>query len=98
LVIERARRHPVLGIVVVVLLALLLVLVALHGAHDGLDHDAAAMVCLALVVVGAVLTALVRAPLRVADRADRRRGPPSLAPALAAASGRRTSGLRPLRL
>ena len=35
--LERGRRHPLLGPIVIVLLVLLLAMVCLHAAHEGWD-------------------------------------------------------------
>ena len=56
--IERARRRPVLGLIVLILLIGLLVLVALHPAFDGLE---VAATCLTMLSV-AVSMALVLVP------------------------------------
>jgi hypothetical protein len=54
--IERGMRHPVVGPLLVVLVALMLVFVGLHGSHD--SHDLAtelSAVCLGLVSLLGVL-------------------------------------------
>lgn len=56
--IERARRRPVLGLFVLILLVTLLVLVALHPAVDALELAAT---CLTILAV-AVSMALVLVP------------------------------------
>ena len=78
--LERGRRHPVLGPIVVVLLAILLVLVVLHAAHEG--WDGAAELGIACVVIatlmGVVVSCCLRctAPLRLLGTCLRR-GPPA---------------------
>lgn len=61
--LERGRKHPILGPIVLVLLVLLLAMVFLHAAYD--DHGAApetGFVCLAIVILlGSVV---VRVPRR----------------------------------
>lgn len=77
--LERGRKHPVLGPILLVLLALLLALVFLHAAVDG--HDAATEVgalCIAIfTILGPILLERARLSLEarvVAARGDR--GPP----------------------
>lgn len=54
--LERARQHPLLGPLVMVVLLLLLVMVAFHAIHDG-QHAASdvAPFCLAIIAVVAFL-------------------------------------------
>lgn len=77
--LERGRKHPVLGPILLVLLALLLALVFLHAAVDG--HDAATEVsalCIAIfTILGSILLDRVRRTLEARVVAVRRdRGPP----------------------
>jgi heme/copper-type cytochrome/quinol oxidase subunit 2 len=78
--LERGRAHPVIGPILLIVLALLLAMVFVHAAHDG--HDAAVEVgamCLAiLTILGPILLELARRfpPATVMpQRGDR--GPPS---------------------
>lgn len=78
--LERWRRHPVLGPLVLVVLALLLVVVFLHAAHEGFDGaTTVGGFCFVVVaVLGAMLLDGVRrlVPMPV-SRVVRERGPPS---------------------
>lgn len=77
--LERGRRHPVLGPLVLVLLVLLLAMVCFHAAHEG--WDGAAEVGAVCIAIAAVLGAVVcersrwRAPLLSVSRRFER-GPP----------------------
>lgn len=77
--LERGRAHPILGPILLVVLALLLAMVFLHAAHEG--HDAAAetsVLCLAmLTILGRILLERMRrdAPATVVE-VRRDRGPP----------------------
>ena len=77
--LERGRKHPVLGPIVLVLLALLLAMVCFHAAQDGWDGATElGAVCIGLVtILGAVVSerAHSRAPLLVGSR-SLARGPP----------------------
>lgn len=79
--LERARRHPLLGPLVFLLLLLLLVMVAIHAIHDG-EHAASdvAPFCLALIAVVALLIPPVgRQPeTSIVLTRSRDRGPPRL--------------------
>lgn len=77
--LERGRSHPVVGPIVLVLLAILLALVCLHAAHEG--WDGAAEFGIACVVVATLMGVVVSwgvrcvAPLRLLGQ-RLRRGPP----------------------
>jgi hypothetical protein len=78
--LERGRKHPLLGPIVLILLVLLLAMVFLHAAHD--DHGAAVetgFFCLAIVtMLGPVLVRVGRAePRSVALPGFPTRGPPT---------------------
>jgi hypothetical protein len=74
-IIERGVRHPVLGPLFFLLLALLLAFTVVHGAHDQI-HEGELIVCVAF-LLGAIVSIVfphlrdVVAPARRADR-----GPP----------------------
>lgn len=71
--IDRARRKPVLGLLILVLLVALLALVALHPAIDPLEVAATCLTILAIAVSGALLCtprrSIVAAPLVAASPA-----------------------------
>ena len=71
--IDRARRKPVLGLVVLLLLVALLALVALHPAIDALELAASCLTILAIAGSIALLRKprrwIVTAPLAAASRA-----------------------------
>ena len=77
--LDRGRAHPILGPILLIVLALLLALVFLHAAHEG--HDAATEVgafCLAiLTILGPLIIERIRRTspaIVVPVRGDR--GPP----------------------
>lgn len=77
--LERARKHPVLGPVVLILLLIVLAMVVLHTAMD--SHDGATEVgvlCMAvLVLLGSLLFDRVRLARLIVVVAERiSRGPP----------------------
>lgn len=81
--LERARRHPVLGPIVLVALVVLLALVFLHAAEDG--HEAATQLgalCLAvLTILGPIVLERIRRTAHVAVAGvPVGRGPPQLEP------------------
>ena len=61
--IERGVRHPLLGPLCLILLALLLAFTVLHGAHDQLHESSDLIVCLAIVVVALGSLALAQLPV-----------------------------------
>lgn len=71
--IDRARRKPVLGLLVLLLLVVLLALVALHPAIDALEVAASCLTLLAIAVSAALLCKpsrwVVTAPLAAASHA-----------------------------
>lgn len=78
--LERGRRHPILGPIVLILLVLLLAMVFMHAAHD--EHGAAieaGFFCLAIVtLLGPVVSWIAHAMRRAADGPPQRyRGPPN---------------------
>ena len=78
--LERGRAHPILGPVLLVVLVLLLAMVFVHAAHDGMDAatEVGAM-CLALASFFwvAVLDRLVRRPREARIWTPDVRGPPT---------------------
>lgn len=77
--LERGRRHPVLGPILVVLLVLLLAMTWLHAAHEGWDGAidlGVVCVVLASIVVGLVLGRLVTFVPGLAAHTRADRGPP----------------------
>lgn len=91
--IDRARRKPVLGLLVLVLIVALLALVALHPAIDALELATSCLTILAIAVSVALLRQprrwIVTAPLVAASRAR---------PPTALAVSRASQLLVPLRL
>lgn len=77
--LERGRKHPVLGPVVLVLLVLLLAMVCFHAAHDGWDGAVEmGAVCVGIAAILAAVAgerSLWRAPLLSVTRLLER-GPP----------------------
>lgn len=61
--IERGVKHPLLGPLCLILLALLLAFTVIHGAHDQLHESGDLVVCLAIVI--ALLLSFVVAELPV---------------------------------
>ena len=77
--LERGRRHPVLGPIVIVLLIVLLAMVCLHAAHEGWDGAAElGAVCIGLVtLLGAVVCHRLGSLIpRLVVRRSYARGPP----------------------
>jgi hydrogenase-4 membrane subunit HyfE len=78
--LERGRKHPILGPIVLILLVVLLAMVFMHAAHDG--HGAAVeagFFCLAIVsMLGSVVIRVARVqPRSAATSLSRDRGPPA---------------------
>lgn len=77
--LERGRKHPVLGPIVLVLLVLLLAMVCFHAAQDGWDGAAEiGALCIGLVTMLAAVVserARSRTPLLVVTQ-SLARGPP----------------------
>ena len=78
--LERGRRHPILGPIVLILLVLLLAMVFMHAAHD--EHGSAVeagFFCLAIVtMLGPVVVGVAVRMGRSAEiPANRYRGPPT---------------------
>lgn len=75
--IERGVRHPVLGPLFLLLLALLLAFTVIHGAHDQI-HEGELIVCVAFLLGAIVSLVLPRLGdvVSIAPRAAR--GPPLL--------------------
>jgi hypothetical protein len=79
-ILERGRRHPILGPIVLVLLVLLLAMVFMHAAHD--EHGTAVeagFFCLAIVtMLGPVAVWIARGVRRSIEvSVHRYRGPPA---------------------
>ena len=89
--LERGRAHPILGPVLLVVLVLLLAMVFVHAAHDGLDAatEVGAM-CLALASFFwvAVLDRLLRRPQEAQIWTPDERGPPTVHRAVQFVPGR----------
>lgn len=94
--IERGLRHPLLGPLCLVPLALLLVFTVAHGAHDQI-HDGELIVCVALLVSALVSLVLPRLPAVGIVARPPARAPPCTRPEVPL---RRTTALAlaPLRL
>lgn len=73
--IERGIRHPVLGPLCLVLLALLLAFMVIHGAHDQI-HEGELMVCVAFLISAIVSLVMPRLREVVAIAPRQARGPP----------------------
>ena len=95
--LERGLRHPLLGPVCLLLLALLLAFTVVHGAHDQIESCCELVVCIAIVFIVLVcirpprarsLSALVQVP----------RGPPDCGAALSAPHSPFSVVSTPLRL
>lgn len=79
--LECGRAHPILGPVFLVVLVLLLAMVFLHAAHDGMDTASeVGAICFAIAsVVGlAVLDRLLRRPPELPTWTPGDRGPPTV--------------------
>lgn len=79
-ILERGRRHPILGPIVLILLVLLLAMVFMHAAQD--EHGTAVeagFFCLAIVtMLGPIMVRVGRAePRSVALSGFPTRGPPT---------------------
>lgn len=59
--IERGVRHPLLGPLCLILLALLLVFTIVHGAHDQI-HDGELIVCIAFLLTALMSLVLPQLP------------------------------------
>src|SRR5262245_42983483 len=94
--LQRAAQHPLLGPVVLLLLALLLVFTALHATHDQMHSDDL-IVCVAFVLLA--LSSLLRKPPSIFRSIVQleSRGPPNPATP-AAVSARLGTPRPPLRL
>ncbi len=79
-ILERGRRHPVVGPLVLILLVLLLAMTFVHGAHDS-EHMVVEFggVCMALVTFLGVLLmrSISKALPRIVVASPGDRGPPS---------------------
>lgn len=73
--IERGIRHPVLGPLCLVLFALLLAFMVIHGAHDQI-HEGELMICVAFLIGAIVSLALPRLRDVVVVALRGARGPP----------------------
>ena len=77
--LERGRAHPILGPVLLVVLVLLLAMVFLHAAHDGMDA-ASELGAICFAIAGflglAVLDRLLRRPPGLHPWTPGDRGPP----------------------
>ena len=78
--IDRGRRKPVLGLLVLVLLVALLVLVALHPSIDALEVAASCLTMLALAVSIASLGRPARRTVSAAPFAPASARPPTARP------------------
>lgn len=79
--LERGRAHPVLGPVLIVVVVLLLAMVLVHGAHDGMDAAAeVGAICFALASFFglAVMEMLRRRPHDVRTWTPAERAPPPM--------------------
>lgn len=77
--LERAQKRRWLWLTVIVLLAIMLALVALHSTGDATAVDGP-LVCMAVILLVTVVTRVAR-PLRVPiARRERTRGPPPRLP------------------
>lgn len=94
--IERGRCHPVLGPVLLVLLAILLAFVAIHGVADQSQHDG--YVCVGLMLLLVVVLLIPRPRLIVVHRLFASRGPPRERVPSAAPTPFPSITLTPLRL
>lgn len=75
--IERWRRHPLIGPVLILLVVVVMALVAIHEGHEALDTDVGAL-CVGLVfILLAAITTLLRPPAATSRRVVLlSRGPP----------------------
>ena len=95
--LERARRHPWLGPLVILLLVALIALIAIHEADEKL-FEVAGDLCVALAAVVVALVRLLAPVLVRLLRGPARRGPPVVPAALAAAGLDPPVSFAPLRL
>jgi hypothetical protein len=89
--LERGRAHPILGPVLLVLLVLLLAMVFVHAAHDGMDaapEVGAICVALASFFGVAILDGLLRRPRDARTSTPAGRGPPTAPGAVRLVPGR----------
>jgi hypothetical protein len=81
-ILERGRRHPLLGPLVVILLVLLVVMTALHEGHESVAGDVGLLcIGIAMLLVGFVSALRTGAPLVEAVSALTPRAPPPQATA-----------------
>ena len=74
--IERGIRHPLLGPLCLILLALLLAFTVIHGAHDQI-HQGELVVCIALLIAAVISIAVPRLQIVRLIAASVSRAPPS---------------------
>lgn len=79
-IIDRARRRPVLGLLVLVLLVALLALVALHPAIDALELAASCLTILAIAISIAIIRRPVEQIVSAAPLAPAHARPPTARP------------------
>lgn len=96
--IERGVRHPLLGPLCVILLALLLAFTIVHGAHDQLHGSGELIVCLAIVVTLLLSLVVVEPPALRVVFPPGPRGPPRNLLLLPAAPSALRAAPVPLRL
>ena len=95
--LERGLRHPLLGPVCLLLLALLLAFTVVHGAHDQLESCCELVVCIAIVFIVLVCVRPARLrPLFYSVQVPR--GPPAYSAVSSVALSPFSDALRPLRL
>lgn len=76
--IERGRRHPVLGPVLIVLLLLVLALVMLHEGHESTGADLGVLcIGITLLLIAAVLAPPKRLASALVPETERGRAPPA---------------------
>lgn len=76
--IDRGRRHPLLGPLVILLLVLLIALTMLHEGHESVTGDVGVLcVGIALLLMTAVVLASVAPFMRLVAAALAARGPPA---------------------
>jgi hypothetical protein len=75
--IERGVRHPLLGPLCLVLLALLLTFTVIHGAHDQMHGGDALLVCVAFLIGAIVSLAFPRLRMVAVLIPRPARGPPA---------------------
>lgn len=94
--IERGLRHPVLGPLLVIVLAVMLVMVIFHTTNDQL-HKAGLLLCAAVMLLVAVVLLPPRTLVPARRSRPNRRGPPERRRA-PIASGFPETAASPLRL